>query len=302
MPDVASSDKAHHASTLDWVGMGQMSLPVVLAEHGVPTPIPGKVQCYVNLNNGSVKGIHMSRLYLLLTEFAGREELTPASLNIFIAQMLQSHADISNQASIIFDFPLLLKRQALKSHYSGWKSYPCSIEARLNNGQISLIAKVTVAYSSTCPCSAALARQMVENEFHHNFQDQEMVPRATVEQWLRSEKGSYATPHSQRSEAYVEYKLEAKRENFGFESVINALEAALGTPVQTAVKREDEQEFARLNGHNLMFCEDAARRINHCLKQMPFVDFKAKVSHYESLHAHDAISMTSKGVAGGMAW
>ena len=37
------------------------------------------------------------------------------------------------------------------------------------------------------------------------------------------------------------------------------MEAALGTPVQTAVKREDEQAFARLNGRNLMFCEDAPR-------------------------------------------
>ena len=39
------------------------------------------------------------------------------------------------------------------------------------------------------------------------------------------------------------------------------MEAALGTPVQTAVKREDEQAFARLNAANLMFCEDAARRV-----------------------------------------
>ena len=34
----------------------------------------------------------------------------------------------------------------------------------------------------------------------------------------------------------------------------------LKTPVQAAVKREDEQEFARLNGQNLMFCEDVLSR------------------------------------------
>ena len=44
-------------------------------------------------------------------------------------------------------------------------------------------------------------------------------------------------------------------------ALIDALEAALATPVQTAVKREDEQAFARLNAENLMFCEDAARRV-----------------------------------------
>ena len=42
---------------------------------------------------------------------------------------------------------------------------------------------------------------------------------------------------------------------------IDLAEGALKTPVQSAVKREDEQAFARLNGRNLMFCEDAARRI-----------------------------------------
>jgi glyoxylate/hydroxypyruvate reductase A len=31
--------------------------------------------------------------------------------------------------------------------------------------------------------------------------------------------------------------------------------------VQTAVKREDEQEFARLNAQHPMYCEDAARRL-----------------------------------------
>ena len=44
---------------------------------------------------------------------------------------------------------------------------------------------------------------------------------------------------------------------------IDRIESSLKTPVQAAVKREDEQEFARLNGQNLMFCEDAARRLQH---------------------------------------
>ena len=51
--------------------------------------------------------------------------------------------------------------------------------------------------------------------------------------------------------------------------LIDRVEQALGTPVQTAVKREDEQAFAALNARNLMFCEDAARRVAHALAADP---------------------------------
>jgi len=77
-------------------------------------------------------------------------------------------------------------------------------------------------------------------------------------------------------------------------------EGALKTPVQTAVKREDEQEFARLNGSNQMFCEDAARRLKNALNaQSEYLDFWVRVEHIESLHAHDAVAMVTKGVNGG---
>ncbi len=76
--------------------------------------------------------------------------------------------------------------------------------------------------------------------------------------------------------------------------LIDVIEAALGTPVQTAVKREDEQAFAELNADNLMFCEDAARRIAAAVSSDPRVDrFDACVSHFESLHPHDAVARVS---------
>ena len=72
-----------------------------------------------------------------------------------------------------------------------------------------------------------------------------------------------------------------------------------GTPVQTAVKREDEQAFARLNAENLMFCEDAARRVAAALSADPRIQrFDAEVAHFESLHAHDAVArVTGQGAA-----
>jgi len=307
MPDIAQSDKSSYATSLDWVGMSKISLPLKVPVQIDATEteiqhVHAQIRCFVNLKDPNTKGIHMSRLYLLLTEYAENEIFSPTSFEAFANRLLQSHADISNRVSVRMTFPLLLKRQALKSQYSGWKTYPCDVEMRLIDNKVRILSHISVEYSSTCPCSAALARQLVQQEFSQDFKDQDSVQRSDVETWLRSPKGSFATPHSQRSEAYAQVLLDNTSDYFQFVALIDSLEAALATPVQTAVKREDEQEFAKLNGHNLMFCEDAARRLHHVLTTQKFPDFRAKVTHFESLHAHDAVSMTSKGIAGGLCW
>ena len=75
-----------------------------------------------------------------------------------------------------------------------------------------------------------------------------------------------------------------------------------GPPVQTAVKREDEQAFALANGQNLMFCEDAARRMQRALDaDERIADFRVQATHHESLHPHDAVAVATKGIAGGYA-
>ena len=84
--------------------------------------------------------------------------------------------------------------------------------------------------------------------------------------------------------------------------VIDLIENALRTPVQTAVKREDEQAFALANGQNLMFCEDAARRMQRALDaDERIADFRVQATHHESLHPHDAVAVATKGIAGGYA-
>jgi GTP cyclohydrolase I len=101
-------------------------------------------------------------------------------------------------------------------------------------------------------------------------------------------------PHAQRSRAKIRLELDpaASAEVIDY---IDLVETALGTPVQAAVKREDEQEFARLNAQNLMFCEDAGRKIKSSLnRQEEILDFRAEVTHEESLHPHDAVSIVTK--------
>ena len=121
-----------------------------------------------------------------------------------------------------------------------------------------------------------------------------------VRRWLGREPGVVETPHSQRRVAPVLTRLTNDTSDLPLTHLIDLVEEALQTPVQTAVKREDEQEFARRNGENLMFCEDAARRIKDALNDDESIeDFWGRVDHMESLHPHDAASVFTKGVKGG---
>ncbi len=165
-----------------------------------------------------------------------------------------------------------------------------SIEARLKNAMFHVELKIEVTYSSTCPCSAALSRQLIQQKFIDDFANTSLQ-HADILAWLGSTKGIIATPHSQRSTAHLCMRLDNHRDDLPLIALIDEAEAALGTAVQTAVKRADEQAFALANGQNLMFCEDAARRLNVALKRSPDISaFHIRVVHAESLHAHDAVA------------
>jgi GTP cyclohydrolase I len=302
MPDVAATQTAQQNGTLDWVGMSKIALPVVVKDnqHG-NYDAKAFVESYVNLVSPDVKGIHMSRLYLLLADFSRNGVLTVASLASFLKEKLASHDDISNSTCMQLEFDYFINQPALKSEYSGWKDYPVTIKGVLKGDKVETEISVKIPYSSTCPCSAALARQILQQAFSDDFADKSAIDKDTIEKWLQSERGSVATPHSQRSYADVVVKLDDSYEDgFPISDLIQVIESTLKTAVQTAVKREDEQEFARLNGSNQMFCEDAARRVKNILNLQPnFVDFWVRIEHIESLHAHDAVAMCTKGVANG---
>jgi len=297
MPDIARDAEPGVAGALDWVGMGNIDVPVMLA--GSTVQAPARVSAYVNLKRPEVRGIHMSRLYLHVDKALSAEPLTPCSIRRLLRDFLDSHADLSDRAMVRIAFDHLVRRPALKSDNSGWRAYPLTIVGTMDQGQCSIEVGCEVVYSSTCPCSAALARQLIQERFASDFARGKALDYDTVAAWLGSEEGICATPHSQRSVAEVRVKLAP---SFGFPIValIDTVEEALKTSVQTAVKREDEQAFALLNGENLMFCEDAARRIQAALAQDEhIVDFWIRATHQESLHPHDAVAVATKGVAGG---
>ena len=284
LPDIAAQT-LEYPLPLDWVGMCGIAVPVQFEGRTVAA----KVDAGVSLVDGSSRGIHMSRLYLALGSLE-HQPLSALVIRQLLADFLSSHEGLSSAAYLRLSFEHLLKRPALISPLAGWKSYAATVNARIENEMFHVELSVSVPYSSTCPCSAALARQLIQQQFMDDFSE-EHVEKSAVLQWLGSAEGIVATPHSQRSSAHIQVRLRSDQHALPITELINCIEASLGTAVQTAVKRADEQAFALANGQNLMFCEDAARRLHKALRQMEWsTAFKLRVEHAESLHAHDAVA------------
>ncbi len=300
MPDIAADVKTQHQGTLDWVGMSEIDMPLILLdETGEQHRISARIDAFVNLAVADAKGIHMSRLYLALEQLSAEGQVTLSDLQALLQSFLETHLDLSTRANVALRFDHHLRRASLLSGKMGWKAYPVELKAEINNGVFHCDVSVDVTYSSTCPCSAALARQLIQDAFRTHFATQSPSVEQITE-WLGTSDGIVATPHSQRSVAEIKVRLDEHASHLPIKTLIDSAERVLKTPVQAAVKREDEQEFALLNGQNNMFCEDAARILKQEFNNTEHVtDFRIRVNHYESLHAHNAVAIVTKGIPQG---
>ena len=301
--DVAQT-KISDALPLDRVGMSNIECPVIIKiGDNLSQLAAGRADAYVSLDEPQ-KGIHMSRLFLSLTSALGEEPVSPSLISRIANGFLRSHEGISQSAHLKLNFELMLQRPALLSNNKGWRSYPVSLWATATSAGVEGGLELVVRYSSTCPCSAALSRQLIQNKFAESFAPAHDLTREEVLSWLGREESIAGTPHGQRSEGKVRLLLSTLPTDLSFlVSIIERLENALQTPVQSAVKREDEQEFARLNAANLMFAEDAVRRISAVVSRDPlFKGTACEVAHLESLHPHDAVAKVATGALSNIAW
>ncbi|MCB0421203.1 MAG: GTP cyclohydrolase I FolE2 [Bdellovibrionales bacterium] len=297
LPDVSHEREATIHGAIETVGMESIEMPIRWKNgEGPEFFLPARIDATVNLKEHSAKGIHMSRLYLSLSKWTAKSALTLASLKKILIEFVEDQNGLSDSASIRIRFDLPIQRKALVSDKLGWRQYPIELGAYLQKGDFGFYIGGEVLYSSTCPCSAALARQAMREKFEADFSTLDSVSVDAVADWLTQESSVVATPHAQRSSAY--YKVQFVSPQFAPTplQLIDLIEDALGTAVQSAVKRQDEQEFARLNGSNLMFCEDAARKVRQVLDTNSRVSaYHVKFVHRESLHPHDAVAEISKG-------
>jgi GTP cyclohydrolase I len=301
LPDIANEPHSGPNAPLNWVGMSEIELPVHMFNgKGQQIQTVASVQAYVNLIDTESKGIHMSRLYLAVDQILSDHIITPALLHEVVENFAASQDGISDSAYLECRLQFFERRNSLISDNTGWKSYRVRAITSLRKGVMTTELSIEVPYSSTCPCSAALARDIIQQGFQNKFGQSGQVDINHVHKWLGTTEGISATPHSQRSLAQVRVKLSDQVNDMPISRLIDEIEEALATPVQAAVKREDEQEFARLNASNLMFCEDAARRVQAKLElDNTLDDFWIRVNHMESLHPHDAVAIVTKGVVGG---
>jgi len=287
--DVDVAKTAVASAPLDWVGMKRIQCPVLIPQaDGTVERAPALVDAFVSLDE-AVKGIHMSRLFVAVEKHLTSSPLSPDLLTKITNDFLESHRGISRSALVKVSFDYMIQRPSLISKNSGWRSYPVTLWASIQNRERAG-ADFVVEYSSTCPCSAALARQLIQKQFDEDFAEKASLNFDEVRNWLGTEQAINGTPHGQRSEGRIQLELgSSELHSFDFLSrSIVALEEALATPVQTVVKREDEQQFAHLNARNLMFAEDAVRRMHQCLKDLGlFTGIAVEACHLESLHPHN---------------
>ena len=287
LPDVAF-DAAALSRALDWVGMEGIALPVRLSDRGLQAA--ARVDVGVNLRDPERRGIHMSRLYLQLQQALPQARLDSLELDGLLVGLIESQQGAADRVQLVLHYDHLLERPALVSQNAGWKRYPVQLRSERGPEGSRHWLSLSVEYSSTCPASAALSRELNAESFLAAFGEGD-VDTDAVRDWLAGKDGLAATPHAQRSMAEVEVELADGFDHLPVAALADVLEQALGTPVQTAVKREDEQAFARANAQNLMFCEDAARRVGAALSSLPWVrTWQAKVSHKEILQAHEAVA------------
>ncbi|KAA3655925.1 MAG: GTP cyclohydrolase I FolE2 [Calditrichaeota bacterium] len=271
LPDLQNQENSGVQVAIQHVGIHNFKIPMHLPLRDGSTR---EVHCAVT---GSVsldaaqKGINMSRIMRTFYEY-DQQELTPETLKDVVRGYLKNLDSSSARIAIAFDFPM--QTESLRSGLSGYQYYPVVMETDFTADKgMRQILHLDFTYSSACPCSYDLAEHAKEV------------------------RNVAAVPHSQRSVAKVSVKF---NDNLPIEDLVDICRDALKTETQVMVKREDEQAFAELNAAYLKFVEDAVRALYQKLNNDARIeDFRVFASHKESLHSHDAISVITKGVAGG---
>ena len=269
LPDIQHSEKSKIPYYLNQVGVENVRVPFKLdSYYGDVLNLVAKVRMTTDLQD-NIKGISMSMLLRTLISYLDK----PLKHNI-IKQILEEFKTAvetdSDHSSINFEFSLPIIKSAPKSGLSFPQFYKCSFEGKLDHLNFRFFQKVLVQYGTYCPCSASLC----------------------------DHQGS-GFPHAQRG--YCEMLVEIKENTtIWLEELINLVEESVSNKVYPILRRQDEQEVARIAGENPQFVEDSIRRVCNSLnKEKRIFDWIVKCRHEESIHTSDAISVCWAGIPNG---
>lgn len=274
MPDLQNSQ---YESTIpiQKVGIGDMEIPLKIKQKdGDIQEVKANVTGTVSLE-ADKKGINMSRILRTFYKFINE----PISMDK-VGDILKAYKkDLQSfDAHITVEFPYRLKQYALRSVDEkgdknwGWIYYNVKFDMNLDrDGSYRKLLILDYRYSSACPCSYNLT------------------------QYMRLTRGIDGVSHSQKSTTRIYCEL--NDDLLWIEDLVDACKKAQPTEEQVFVKRIDECAFSELNGTNLIFCEDAARRFANQINKLSQVkDYKIICNHDESLHPHFVVSVLLKGI------
>lgn len=272
LPDLQNDVYGGIKKNIEHVGIHNFRLPLKYdKKDGGTIELETRVTGTVSLD-AAARGVNLSRVILTFYKFKDRDFNTE-----LLEEILQAYREKigSFDARIFLNFSYPIIQKSLRTDNEGYQYYNVTIEVNLNrNGEFTRKIHFDFVYSSACPCSNELSEH------------------------ARKYRNRAAIPHSQRSVARITAVYD---KHIWIEDLQQLCLNALKTETQVAVKRSDEQAFAELNGSNPKFVEDAARLLYRELSNNETVlDFRVILSHLESLHSHDAISVISKGVEGGL--
>lgn len=269
LPDImASANPFMDAQvSIPVVGIKNLKLPLTFSfSNALNSKLETQIDVSVSLAQ-EARGINMSRFVELFSESTVLEYSWKA-LDELAQRLCQLMG--SKSCEIAFGFNYQIDQVSLRTQVRAPRFYPVKIQIKKEHNLPSRVSlNFSFLYSSVCPCSQLLS------EHAETF------------------RGVSAVPHSQRSLAVVDLTF-AAQQLLTIEAVQSLLVCALKTEVQTLVKRGDEQAFAELNAEHPKFVEDAVRLLYAELRKEPRIEHaQIKVTHFESLHEHDAVAELS---------
>lgn len=283
MPDLQNGE--FNDIPIDFVGVQDFHLPIRIREKsGETQEVEAAITGQVSLQ-AFKKGINMSRI--IRTFYKSKDDVFDSKQLEKVLRDYKKDLD-SLDAHILMNFKYRVWQPALRStrreEYSehghtmyrevpegGWQYYNVTFDMNLDkDGEFKKVLWLDFVYSSACPCSTELSLHAAYN------------------------RGVYGIPHSQRSIARIGVEF---KEDVWLEDLIKMCQDTLTTETLVFCKRQDEQAFAEKNGAQPKFVEDAIRMLKHSLNDIDQIrDFKIIVSHQESLHSHNAVAVTTKGI------
>lgn len=305
------------AIPLDKVGIAPVDLPIrVPRRDGSEQVLQAQASLYCSLDDPKVKGLNLSRLYLLMHDNI-KDRLTIDGIKNVLSEMANKQGSNHAYCKLRFKYPWTQKALRSRAPLTDRDKIQHNFEELSNGEKISLrkleghiaynvilegeyhkhgkftndecgsepldgykfYLTLEYVYSSTCPCSFELAHNATElRNAAANAHSQRSIMRTTIQ-------------FDPTNVVWIEDLVELHRQH-------------IPTEVQVVVKRRDEQAFAELNGSNLLFSEDAVRivygALDNWFNEKKIFDFRVITDHLESLHPWSAIALVSKGIAGGL--